>query len=136
MTPERVVVLVIVVVAAVIAAALYGLLRRRWGEDVERLEVADLGLELMSGCCAFVVFTTAACRPCKAALRIVEGAASKSSGLTEVTTVDAMERSDMTLRYNVRTIPTVFLITASGHVVKRWRDVPEPDDVDAVLAAL
>ncbi|MGH3118382.1 MAG: thioredoxin family protein [Gaiellales bacterium] len=136
MTPERVVVLSIVVVVAAFAAALYGVLRRRWGADVERLEVDDLGLELMSGCCAFVVFTTPACRPCKAALRIVEGAASKSSGSTEVTTVDAIQRSDMTLRYNVRTIPTVFLITASGHVVRRWRDVPRPDDVDAALAAL
>jgi len=136
MTVERGVVLAIIVVVAALAAGLYSALRRRWGADVERLDVDELGLELMSGCCAFVVFTTPACRPCKAALRIVEGAAARSSGATEVTTVDAMQRADITHHYNVRTIPTVFLITASGHVVKRWRDVPKADDVDAALAAL
>ena len=103
---------------------LFQLYRTRRGHDDERLDVDVLGLELMSGCCAFVVFTTPACRPCKTAIRIVEDAAAKNRGLTEVTTVDAMERSDLALRYDVRTIPTVFLITASGHVVKRWRKVP------------
>ena len=136
MTIDRAVVLVIVAVGAVLATFLYGFARRRWGANVERLEVDDLGLELMSGCCAFVVFTTPACRPCKAALRVVESAASKSRGLTEVTTVDAMERSEIAHRYNVRTIPTVFLITASGHVIRRWRDVPDADEVDSALASL
>lgn len=136
MTAERVLALAIVIVFAALVSVAYGQLRRRWGAEVERLEVADLGLELMAGCCAFVVFTTPACRPCKAALRIVQTAASNSSGLTEVTTVDAIERTDIVHRYNVRTIPTVFLITASGHVIKRWRDVPDPGDVDAALAML
>jgi hypothetical protein len=45
-----------------------------------------------------------------------------------------MERPELALRYEVRTIPTVFLITASGHVVRRWRDVPDARDVDDALA--
>lgn len=110
--------------------------RRRGGPAPERLDIDELGLELMTGCCAFVVFTTPACRPCKAALRVVTEAAAGSRGVTEVVSVDAMERPQLTLVSEVRTIPTVFLITASGHVVRRWRSVPEPDDVAAALAAL
>jgi glutaredoxin len=114
----------------------YALGRKRWGRDIERLEIDELGLELMAGCCAFVVFTTPACRPCKAALRVVADAASESPGSTEVATIDAIDRADLAVRYDVRTIPTVFLITASGHVVKRWRDVPNPDDARLSLAAV
>jgi hypothetical protein len=102
----------------------------------ERLEVAELDLELMAGCCAFIVFTTPACRPCKAALRVVGNAARKSDGATEVHTVDAIERSDLALRYEVRMIPTVFLITASGHVVSRWKGVPDQEEVDAAMASI
>lgn len=118
-------------------AILLGLfqLYRRTAGTADRLDVTDLGLELMTGCCAFVVFTTPACRPCKAALRVVEAAIVDAPG-TEVRTVDAIERSEMALRYEVRTIPTVFLITASGRVVARWRNVPAREEVDAALAAI
>ncbi len=131
--------LIVLVVAAAVGAALYGLyalVRRRWGAQVERLDIDELGLELISGCCAFVVFTTPACQPCKSALHVVTAAAAEGSAPTEVTTVDAMERTDLALRYDVRTIPTTFLITASGHVVERWRHVPERASVDAALALL
>lgn len=133
---DRVVVLALAMGAGIVLLGLFQLYRRRRGRDLERLDVDVLGLELMTGCCAFVVFTTPACRPCKAALRVVGDAAAKNQGLTEVTTVDAMERSDLALRYDVRTIPTVFLITASGHVIKRWRKVPEARDVETSLDAI
>jgi thioredoxin-like negative regulator of GroEL len=116
--------------------ALFQLYRRRATRALDRLDIADLGLELMTGCCAFVVFTTPSCRPCKAALRVVEAAADKRPGLTEVTTVDAMEHSDLALRYDVRSIPTVFLITASGHVIERWKKVPQPTEVETALASM
>ena len=132
----RALVLVAVAGAGVLMWLLYSWGRTRWGGDVERLEVDELGLELMAGCCAFVVFTTPACRPCKAALRVVETAASQSPAETEIATVDAVERADLAIRYDVRTIPTVFLITASGHVVKKWRDVPDPEDARAALAVI
>jgi hypothetical protein len=67
---------------------------------------------------------------------VVQTAAERSSGLTEVRTVDAMARPEIALRYDVRTIPTVFLITASGHVVNRWRSVPHPPEVEAALEAI
>jgi thioredoxin family protein len=114
----------------------FGLYRRFLTPIPERLEVADLDLELMAGCCAFIVFTTPACRPCKAALRVVGNAARRSDGATEVHTVDAIERSDLALRYEVRMIPTVFLITASGHVVDRWKGVPDQEEVDAAVASI
>lgn len=102
----------------------------------ERLSVDDLGLELMVGCCAFVVFTTPSCRPCKAAIRIVETAVEEAPTVTEVRTIDAIQHPDLVTRYEVRTIPTVFLITASGHVLRRWRDVPEAEDVRVALTAV
>jgi hypothetical protein len=114
----------------------FGLYRRYLAPIPERLEVAELDLELMAGCCAFIVFTTPACRPCKAALRVVGNAARRSDGATEVHTVDAIERSDLAVRYEVRMIPTVFLITASGHVVDRWKGVPDQDEVDAAVASI
>jgi thiol-disulfide isomerase/thioredoxin len=122
--------------AGALFLALYGLYRKRVTPQPDRLEVSDLGLELMEGCCAFVVFTTPSCRPCKAALKVVGGVASKAKGPTEVVAVDATERPEVALAYNVRTIPTVFLITASGHVVKRWREVPDPEDAASLLASV
>lgn len=136
MSGERALVLLVALAIGVVLVGTYALVRRRWGADVERLDVDDLGLELMSGCCAFVVFTTPACRPCKAALTIVEAAAERGRAPTEVRTVNAIDRHDLATRYSVRTIPTVFLITASGHVVQRWRHVPDAAKVDAALAQL
>jgi hypothetical protein len=122
-------------VGAIVMLA-FTIYRRRVGHLPERLEVAELDLELMAGCCAFIVFTTPTCRPCKAALTVVGNAADRSDGTTEVHTVDAIERSDLTSRYEVRMIPTVFLITASGHVVGRWTGVPEQEEVDAAVASI
>jgi hypothetical protein len=131
--------LLVLVAAAALGVALllaFTIYRRLVGPMPERLEVAELDLELMAGCCAFIVFTTPACRPCKAALRVVGNAARRSDGATEVHTVDAIERSDLALRYEVRMIPTVFLITASGHVVSRWKGVPDQEEVDAAVASI
>ena len=133
---DRVIVLALAFGAGFLLLGAFGWYRRRGGPSPERLDIDDLGLELMTGCCAFVVFTTPSCQPCKAALRVVSDAAARRPGLTEVVTVDAVERSQLTLRSSVRTIPTVFLITASGHVVRRWKSVPDPADVTAALAAM
>jgi peroxiredoxin len=50
--------------------------------------------------------------------------------------VDAAARHELALRYEIRTVPTTFLITASGHVVDRWRDVPDPDALRSALERL
>lgn len=133
---ERLLVLVAVAGAAGLLLAAYAWYRRRWTPEPERLAVDELGLELMEGCCAFVIFTTPACRPCKAAIRVAREAAATARGPTEVVAVDATERPEIALRYEIRTIPTVFLITASGHVVHRWRDVPDPREARSLLDAM
>lgn len=130
---DRLVVLGIAGAVGMLLLAGYTVVRRRGGPAPERLDVTDLGLELMAGCCAFVVFTSPSCRPCKATLALVDRTAAGSNGLTEVATVDAVERADLAIRYDVRTLPTTFLITASGHVLRRWRDVPDPGDLASAL---
>lgn len=133
MTPERVLVLVALAGAAALALAALRGFRARRAAGPDEVVVDDVGLELMAGCCAFVVFTSVSCGPCKSALRVVEDAARDATAPTEVTTVDAVERSDLALRYDVRTVPTTFLVTASGRVVGRWRGVPDAADVRAAL---
>lgn len=129
---DRALVLGLVAVAGLMFLGLLNFYRAR-GRGPERLDVGDFDLELMEGCCAFIVFTSEACRPCKAAIRVVESAAERSAGLTELRLVDAVQRSDVATRYAVRSVPTVFLITASGHVIRRWASVPALDDVTRSL---
>lgn len=133
---DRLIVLGIAVGVGLLLLGLFEIYRRWWTEPPDRLAVEDFGLELMEGCCAFVVFTSPSCRPCKAALRVVSEVAAAGSGLTEVVSIDATEHHEVANRYEIRTIPTVFLITASGHVIKRWREVPEIEDARATLAAI
>lgn len=116
--------------------AFFTLYRRRWSPAPDRLDVSDLGLELMDGCCAFVVFSSPTCRPCKAALKVVGDAVAQAPNPTEIVAIDATEQPDLALRYDVRAVPTVFLITASGHVVRRWREVPDPTDTRSALATI
>lgn len=134
----RVAILLAVGAAAAALYWLYSWYRRRPRPGPEWLDVDDLNLELMEGCCAFVVFTTPTCRPCKAVLRRIHDAVrdGASATPTEVRTVDATERRELALRYEVCTVPTTFLITASGHVVERWRDVPEPADLRSAMSRL
>jgi thioredoxin-like negative regulator of GroEL len=133
---DRLAILAGAVLAGVLFYLLYRFLRTRQGRAVERLDVDVLGLENMDAPCAFVMFTTAACRPCKAALHVVRTASERAGGASVVTTVDAIERSELAVRYSVRTIPTTFLITASGRVVRRWLDVPDPEEVSGALAEI
>lgn len=116
--------------------ALYSLYRTRLTAAPERLLVDELGLELMTGCCAFIVFTSPGCKPCKSAIHVARRAMAESPNPTELLTVDATERPDTAVHYGVRTIPTTFLITASGHVIRRWMDVPDLDDVKQALAQI
>lgn len=116
------------------AYAGYSWYRARSGPVLDRLDIGPLGLELMAGCCAFVVFTSPSCRSCAAALRAARDAAAAAPGPTEVTVVDALENTEIALECGVRSVPTTFLITASGHVLRRWNHVPEPADARAALS--
>ncbi|HET7481697.1 MAG TPA: thioredoxin family protein [Actinomycetota bacterium] len=133
---ERAFILAIALGAGALFLVAYSSYRRRAGAALDRLDVDALGLELMSGCCAFVVFTTPTCRPCKAVLKVVSDAVDASPAPTEIVTVDAVDNHELALHCDVRTVPTTFLITASGHVIDRWRTVPHRAEVDAALQRL
>ncbi len=133
---DRVLILLGVAIVGTLLLLAFRWYRGRAGAMPDRLDIDALDLELMTGCCAFIVFTTPTCRPCKAVLQVVGAAARERPGLTEVRTVDALQRSELAVRYDIRTVPTTFLITASGHVVRRWRDVPQRRDVEAALSLL
>ena len=135
---ERAVILLAAFAVGALLVGVYSLYRRRSRPGPDRLDVDDLNLELMEGCCAFVVFTTPTCRPCKTVLRTIDGvlADRPSPAPTEVRTVDATARHELAVRYEIRTVPTTFLITASGHVVDRWRDVPDPQALRSALERL
>ena len=122
--------------AGLLLLALYGVYRKRLTAAPERLLIDELGLELMSGCCAFVIFTSPACRPCKGAIEVARKAAERSPSPTELLTIDALEKPDIAVHYGVRTIPTTFLITASGHVIRRWVDVPDFEDARSALSEI
>lgn len=127
---ERAAILLVMLAGGLLVAALYSLYRRRAGGP-RRLSVSDFGLELTAGPGAFVVFTAPSCRPCKAALRVVGVA--ESDGLIDIRTVDATKRPELATRCAVRALPTVFLVTASGRVLRRWNRVPKEAEVKEAL---
>ncbi len=133
---DRALILLVLGGVAALGLLAYARYRARPAPSLEWLNLADFDLELMSGCCAFVVFTTPSCRPCRVLLKVLDGVAQDDGGPTEVVTVDAIERADLARRYSVRTVPTTFLITASGHVIARWMDVPARDEVAGALASV
>jgi thioredoxin 1 len=107
---------------------------RARGRIAEWIEVSDVGLELMDDSCAFVVFTTPACGPCKPLVEMLRTTAKENSGDIAVRTIDATQQPELASRYDIRSVPTTFLITASGHVISRWTDRPAPAEVDGALA--
>lgn len=133
---ERLLVLLAAGILGALAATGYTLYRGRPTPAPDRLPIDELGLELMSGCCAFIIFTSPSCRPCKTAISVVQKVVAESSAPTELVTVDATEDPELAVSLGIRTIPTVFLITASGHVVARWIDVPASEDARLALATI
>jgi thiol-disulfide isomerase/thioredoxin len=128
----------LLILAALAGAGLLGMLALRLyrsrGRATDWLDVSDVGLELMADSCAFVVFTTPACGPCKPLIEMILATARDNGGEIQVRNVDATERTELASRYDIRSVPTTFLITASGHVVASWTDRPSRPDVEAALA--
>lgn len=133
---QRLLVLALAAASGAVLLGIYSLYRKRLTGAPDFLRIDELGLELMSGCCAFVVFTSPACSPCKSAIQVVTTAMQNAPNPTELVTIDASEQPEIALHHNVRTIPTVFLITASGHVIERWVDVPSHAEAAAALARI
>ncbi|MFC6080177.1 TlpA family protein disulfide reductase [Sphaerisporangium aureirubrum] len=98
---------------------------------METVSPADLGAELGERA-TLVHFSTAFCQPCRATRRILGEVAEMVAGVRHVE-VDAESSLDLVRRLGVESTPTVFVLDASGRVLKRASGLPRKADVIAVL---
>ena len=130
---------VYVAVAALIFATVFGLiwrrrngvLRERKDGDVERLDAAELGADLGDRA-TLVQFSSAFCAPCRATRRILGEVAGLVDGVVHVE-LDAEAHLDLVRRLNVLRTPTVFVLDASGRIVRRASGLPRKADIIAAL---
>ncbi|MCZ4605285.1 TlpA family protein disulfide reductase [Streptomyces chartreusis] len=130
---------IVVCVAVLAAASAYGVLhRRRSGrvrvrgrDDGKRLGAAELGAELGERA-TLVQFSSAFCAPCRATRRVLGEIAGMVPGVTHVE-LDAEDNLDLVRRLDILKTPTVLVLDADGHVVRRATGQPRKADVIAAL---
>ena len=130
---------IVVCVAVLAAASAYGVLhRRRSGrvrvrgrDDGKRLGAAELGGELGERA-TLVQFSSAFCAPCRATRRVLGEIAGMVPGVTHVE-LDAEDNLDLVRRLDILKTPTVLVLDAEGHVVRRATGQPRKADVIAAL---
>lgn len=132
-----------VAVAALVLAAALGLVWRsrngvlrtagpaREGADVARLDAAELGASLGERA-TLLQFSSAFCAPCRATRRVLTEVADMVEGVTHVE-IDAESHLDLVRRLNVLRTPTVFVLDASGAIVRRGSGLPRKADIVAAL---
>lgn len=98
-----------------------------------RLVPEDLGAPLGERA-TLVQFSTAFCQPCRATRRILADVSSTVPGVAHVE-VDAESNLDLVRRLDVRRTPTVLVLDAAGHIVRRASGQPRTVDVVAALGA-
>ncbi|GAA3548562.1 TlpA family protein disulfide reductase [Streptomyces osmaniensis] len=130
---------IVVCVAVLAAASAYGVLhRRRSGrvrvrgrDDGKPLGAAELGGELGERA-TLVQFSSAFCAPCRATRRVLGEIAGMVPGVTHVE-LDAEDNLDLVRRLDILKTPTVLVLDADGHVVRRATGQPRKADVIAAL---
>jgi thiol-disulfide isomerase/thioredoxin len=130
---------VYVAVAALLLATVFGfswqrrngVLRARKVGDVERLDAAELGTDLGEQA-TLVQFSSAFCAPCRATRRILGEVTDMVDGVVHVE-LDAEANLDLVRRLNVLRTPTVFVLDASGRIVRRGSGLPRKADIIAAL---
>ncbi|MFE6940694.1 TlpA family protein disulfide reductase [Streptomyces chartreusis] len=130
---------IVVCVAVLAAASAYGVLhRRRSGrvrvrgrDDGKRLGAAELGGELGERA-TLVQFSSAFCAPCRATRRVLGEIAGMVPGVTHVE-LDAEDNLDLVRQLDILKTPTVLVLDADGHVVRRATGQPRKADVIAAL---
>jgi thiol-disulfide isomerase/thioredoxin len=130
--------LVVCVVVLALASA-YGVLhRRRSGrvrvrgrDDGKRLGTAELGRELGERA-TLVQFSSAFCAPCRATRRVLGEVAGMVPGVAHVE-LDAEDHLDLVRELDILKTPTVLVLDADGHVVRRATGQPRRADVIAAL---
>ena len=130
---------VYVAVAAILMATVSGLvwrhrngvLRARKGGGVERLDAAEIGAALGDRA-TLVQFSSAFCAPCRATRRVLGEVSEMVDGVAHVE-LDAEAHLDLVRRLNVLRTPTVFVLDASGRIVRRGSGLPRKADIIAAL---
>ncbi|MDH6622950.1 thiol-disulfide isomerase/thioredoxin [Streptomyces sp. LBL] len=129
----------VVCVAVLAAASVYGVLhRRRSGrvrvrgrDDGKRLGAAELGGPLGERA-TLVQFSSAFCAPCRATRRVLGEVAGIVPGVTHVE-IDAEDHLGLVRELDIIKTPTVLVLDAGGHIVRRATGQPRKADVIAAL---
>jgi len=131
-----------VLVVVLLAATTFGLYRRRTDGRVRQVSVSgvanadrfsaeDLSSPLGQQA-TLVQFSTAFCQPCRAARRVLGEVAGMVDGVRHVE-IDAESSLDLVRRFGVTRTPTIFVLDASGAVVRRAVGLPRKPDLVAAL---
>jgi thiol-disulfide isomerase/thioredoxin len=99
-----------------------------------RLHAEVLGVTTLGERATLVQFSTAFCQPCRATRRILGEVADMVAGVAHVE-VDAESRLDLVRELGITATPTVLVLDADGHVVRRAAGLPRKADVIAALGA-
>lgn len=129
----------VVCVLVLAAASTYGVLQRRRSgrvrvrgrDEGKRLAAAELGTELGERA-TLVQFSSAFCAPCRATRRVLTEVAGLVPGVAHVE-IDAEAHLDLVRRLDILKTPTVLVLDADGHVVRRATGQPRKADVIAAL---
>lgn len=97
----------------------------------DALSADDLGAPLGERA-TLVQFSTAFCAPCRATKRTLDEVAAMVEGVAHVE-IDAEAHLDLVRRLKVLRTPTVLVLDAEGHVVRRASGAPRKADVVAAL---
>ncbi|UPZ32948.1 thioredoxin family protein [Streptomyces sp. LRE541] len=128
-----------VCVAVLVVASAYGVLNRRRSGRVrvrgrdggKRLAAAELGEDLGERA-TLVQFSSAFCAPCRATRRVLGEVAELVPGVRHVE-IDAESRLGLVRELEILKTPTVFVLDAEGHIVRRATGQPRKADVIAAL---
>ncbi|MCF4137151.1 thioredoxin family protein [Streptomyces sp. Tue 6430] len=129
----------VVCVAVLAAASAYGVLHRRRNgrvrvrgrDEGQRLGADRLGGELGERA-TLVQFSSAFCAPCRATRRILGEVADLVPGVAHIE-IDAEAHLDLVRELAVLRTPTVLVLDADGHIVRRATGQPRKADVIAAL---
>lgn len=80
-----------------------------------------------------VQFSTAFCQPCRATRRVLAEVAALVPGVAHVE-IDAEDRLDLVRAVGVESTPTVLVLDAAGHEIRRASGAPRRNQVLAALA--
>ncbi|CAM5301073.1 thiol reductase thioredoxin [Streptomyces spiroverticillatus] len=96
-----------------------------------RLGAAELGVEPGERA-TLVQFSSAFCQPCRATRRTLEEVAAMVEGVAHVE-IDAEDNLALVRELDIRQTPTVLVLDAEGHIVRRATGQPRRVDVIAAL---